>query len=667
MKRIIVLAMSVGCLLVATACEDCGGTEELPDSTTPRKDAGTGHDAHINDLGRVDTRLPDTSTGRDTATGQDSHVGDSASGDAAGVPTTTIADLRGMATATPTDVNYRLDDVYVTYLRTAGYYVQAAQSGPGIYVYATPTSHGVAIGNKISLLVTRIQLHYGIAEISQSSVITNDQGSYDVANNLRQMLSGGAGTAPSADIESELVGLTNATIVSGSGHNWVVSYGSGDVTGNLYTYQTTTPALCVGAVFDLNSAIGSQYSGNYQIATYYAADFGTVNTSGCQAADAGPGDSATGTDATVFYDAAPQDASGVPTTTIADLRAAATATPTEVHYRLEDIYVTYTRGAGYYVQTVQSGPALFVYASPNMHGVARGNKISMLVNNIVEFFGVIETTNASVFANDHGSYDVANNLRQMLSTDTGTAPSEDLESELVGLTGATIVSGSGSHWFVSYGTTPVTAQLYAYASPSPALCHGAIFDLDYGVGSEYSSVHEIASYWATDFSNIVTTACPVPDDSNWGFEDWTQSPIEDFEYLTFDFTLTQETTLVHGGSSSGNLTWTSQTNQDLQTAYRYPVTPATDYTCHLWVYDNDNAGALRVGIAWYTSGGTRTTDWPGAGSGYSEDGAAWAEISHTATAPGDAATMSCIVRMYDTTVNWDGNATVYVDDLSITP
>jgi len=671
MRKTIALTMGIGCLLFAVGCADCGGTEET-DATTPRRDAGPSYDSHVNDLGRTDTRRNDTNAMRDTASEQDANTGrDVAPTDAAGATVTTIADLRTLATAT-TAVDLRLNDVYVTYLRTNAYLVQAIQSGPGIYVYIAPATHSVAIGNKISLHITEVGSYNGMAQVTNATVLANDGGTYNVVTNLRQLLSTGAGVAPAETLESELVGATNVTVVSGSGRTWVIRYGSGPVETELYAYDATNMGICAGATLDIVTGYVSDYNGSYEIAAYYAADFANLHTNGCSAADAGQHDSAvadgaTGPDSAVAHDAAAQDATGVQTTTIANLRSQATsATPTSVHVRLDDVYVTYARTVGYFVQAVQNGPGIFVYAAPATHGVAVGNKISLLVNAVADYNGMAEITDSSVATNDGLIANVASTLRQSLSTGAGVAPAEAYESELVGVTGATVTAGSGRNFTISYGSGTTGVALYAYEAATVGLCVGATFNLIAGYVNDSSAVYDFRSYYAADFSNVSITGCSTADNSNWGFESWTQlDPIEDFEYSGTGFTLTRETTQKHGGASSGNVTWTVTSDPDFCTTYKTPVTVGLNYTCAVWVYDNDTAGRVRPFIKWLDSA-SATINPSSFSTTYSTDQTSWQQLSIQAAAPTNSVTMKCCVRMYDVTAGWDNNATVYVDDLTVT-
>ena len=94
--------------------------------------------------------------------------------------------------------------------------------------------------------------------------------------------------------------------------------------------------------------------------------------------------------------------------------------------------------------------------------------------------------------------------------------------------------------------------------------------------------------------------------TNEGFENWTVNgaagPPDDWSLSGTSMTATQETTTVHGGSSSANITWTTtSTRYLLQDSIS--VTPGTNYLFTFWVYDNDTYGRARVTIRWFDSTG----------------------------------------------------------------
>jgi hypothetical protein len=412
-----------------------------------------------------------------------------------------------------------------------------------------------------------------------------------------------------------------------------------------------------------------------------AADAGAFD-SGFQPADSGPPPADAGTpppaDSGPAPDAGPAADSGPAPdagggggngadVTITELRGMA---PGAIDRTLRDVYVTYVREVGYTVQKDAAGPAIYVYtnAAP---GVSVGNMVTIGVTEVDDYNGLAEITGSSVVSNDNGTYDVDANLSQDISTGAGTALSEDLESELVNLTGVSVIEGCGGrNWTVEYGTGPVTAELYAY--DSTGICAGVTLDINRAVVSEFNAAYDISMYYETDFS-LTGGNCPAQDTTmdNWDFEDWSQSdPPPGFSSATCGFSATQETTTVNGGSSSMKLTWDDTSTQRIETLHHHPVTPGNTYTCGAQVYDNDPQGRVRIHLVWFDGVGGVLGNTANDAE-YSTDQAAWQALTsdHMSNgpiaAPTGAATATCAIRMYDEGTFTE--ATVYVDDLYITP
>lgn len=345
--------------------------------------------------------------------------------------------------------------------------------------------------------------------------------------------------------------------------------------------------------------------------------------------------------------------------TIAELRAMADG---PVNALLEDVYVTYVRTKGFYVQSIPTGPAIYYYTNtvdPVTLGIVAGNKIDLHVTELGSYNGLREIVAAAVDANDGGSYPV-DGMAQDLSAGAGIPPGEDHESELVKLTGVTVMSGGGNDFTIRYGTGPTEAAFYSYIGT----CVGATLDIVRAVVEENNGSYTIKNFYQDDLTNVDPSGCRQFDDSNWGFEDWSSSPIDDFEYMGNAMTVEQESTLVHGGSSSARVTWTSSDNQDLRAGYRFPATAGTAYTCQVFVLDNDAAGKTRVFVTWWDADGTYLSN-SFADDNWSVDNADWNAYSITATAPADTSGVTCAVRFYDESSAWDGDATIYVDDLTM--
>lgn len=188
-----------------------------------------------------------------------------------------LKDLRALPDGS---VDATVTGVYVTYVRSNSYLVQAVQPGPAIMVFEgkVPT---VVRGNKLDLWVKELGSFNGQKQVTSHEILTNDGGNFDVVTNLAQTISAGAGTALSEDFESELVAINNATVDtvgSAGGTEYRVLYGTAPIAAPLFLTQD--PGLCAGATFDFVGPVFDWTTG-HQMLSDHVADFSNIDTSGC--------------------------------------------------------------------------------------------------------------------------------------------------------------------------------------------------------------------------------------------------------------------------------------------------------------------------------------------------------------------------------------------------
>jgi predicted extracellular nuclease len=160
---------------------------------------------------------------------------------------------------------------------------------------------------------------------------------------------------------------------------------------------------------------------------------------------------------------------------------------------------------------------------------------------------------------------------------------------------------------------------------------------------------------------LAQTPIAVP---NGDFESWTSGDADNWtEDSQGGITGTQETgtnVTPYEGSSCANLTWTTGTQSDCDYINdAVSVTEGETYNLSLYYYDNDIAGRITV----YFDYDVGSSSYPNI---YSSDAASWQEFSFSAVAPAGATTMQITIRGYDIEADWDGDATVYVDDVTLT-
>lgn len=163
------------------------------------------------------------------------------------------------------------------------------------------------------------------------------------------------------------------------------------------------------------------------------------------------------------------------------------------------------------------------------------------------------------------------------------------------------------------------------------------------------------------------TACTAPSDQNWDFEDWTYSdpPADFIKTPETDFSLTEESTVVNDGLASCNATWTTSSNRNLVDAMYGTATENTEYTVHLWIYDDDPAGRLRPFLWFYDAAGDPIASTNANYGDFSVDSASWRHVTHTFTSDAGAAFVRGGARFYDFGSGFT-TATIYVDDFDLT-
>ena len=331
-----------------------------------------------------------------------------------------------------------------------------------------------------------------------------------------------------------------------------------------------------------------------------------------------------------------------------------------VDVTLEGVVVTYVFEAGYFLQDVDGAAATEVYVGQDEWPYAApavGDVMTLHVTEYGNFKNQQEVT-ASDAPQITGNQDVE---AMKLDISGGTVPAEDFESRVVKGSGLTVTTLGGQNGTISYGS----AVDVPFRVDNPAgLCVGATFNLSAGVIVQYEDIYRIQAFAAeTEIVNVDASGCASYDDSNWGFEETTETdPPADFTKGSGDFTANVTGAKAHGGSSSCELTWTSESNQDLFQGMFTAAGPGQTATFSVWVLDHDLAGRVRVSMEFYDADMAPLNKEYG---GYSTDGDDWQEMVLEATVPEAAAYVRAFVRMYDVAENWQGTATVHIDDWSL--
>ncbi len=138
------------------------------------------------------------------------------------------------------------------------------------------------------------------------------------------------------------------------------------------------------------------------------------------------------------------------------------------------------------------------------------------------------------------------------------------------------------------------------------------------------------------------------------FENWTGGTADNWLADGGAIEITQNSTTTQSGSFSCEVLWTSQDNQYL-TSDSFIVTSGIEMNASLWVYDNDIAGRARLCII-YEGADNYYGD-------YSADMDSWQQITYSDIIPEGATSAQFQIRFYDISGDWDGDATVIVDNV----
>lgn len=141
---------------------------------------------------------------------------------------------------------------------------------------------------------------------------------------------------------------------------------------------------------------------------------------------------------------------------------------------------------------------------------------------------------------------------------------------------------------------------------------------------------------------------------NGDFENWTGSTADNWLADGGAITITQNSTTTQSGTYSCEVLWTSQDNQYL-TSDPFNVTAGIQINASMWVYDNEIAGRARLCVI-YEGADNYYGD-------YSADMDSWQQLTYTDLVPSGATSAEFQIRFYDISGDWDGDATIIVDNV----
>ncbi|HOY38904.1 MAG TPA: T9SS type A sorting domain-containing protein [Bacteroidales bacterium] len=136
-----------------------------------------------------------------------------------------------------------------------------------------------------------------------------------------------------------------------------------------------------------------------------------------------------------------------------------------------------------------------------------------------------------------------------------------------------------------------------------------------------------------------------------------QSTPDNWTVATSLITVSEETTTVSEGAKAMKVVFTGTANEDIRSE-SFSVTGGASFVYTLDVYDNDAAGRVRMAIIWSSANDYSTI--------YSADLATFQTLTYSGTVPAEATSAYVLLRFYDISGNWDGDAELIIDNASFT-
>lgn len=162
-------------------------------------------------------------------------------------------------------------------------------------------------------------------------------------------------------------------------------------------------------------------------------------------------------------------------------------------------------GNGFFIQEETAGPAIFVSTGDTDAStlVSRGDEVDLVVSETDSFHGFRRVTTYRDLTAVSSDNDISS-LVQDLSAD-GTVD-EDMESEIVSITGAELGAGTAEVFPMTFGTASSTDLAFMQDTTALAPCEGMTFDI-VAVAAEYDGSYRIVSFRDTDLSSVDSSGC----------------------------------------------------------------------------------------------------------------------------------------------------------------
>lgn len=145
---------------------------------------------------------------------------------------------------------------------------------------------------------------------------------------------------------------------------------------------------------------------------------------------------------------------------------------------------------------------------------------------------------------------------------------------------------------------------------------------------------------------------------NSGFETWSNAQPTSWSTSGGAIALSKNTSNFHDGTSSCQVDFTSDENQNL-ISNSFAVTPGDSIYVSFYGYDNDPAGRARISVLYEGSINVY--------GDYTEDMDSWQMVTYNDIVPEGATMATFQIRFYDVAANWDGSGQILIDQTSFVP
>ncbi|HUU83259.1 MAG TPA: MFS transporter [Phycisphaerae bacterium] len=377
--------------------------------------------------------------------------------------------------------------------------------GPNLFGLQ-PVRPGVFVGDKVSLRVGKLETRQGVKTITEAEVFANDEGGADVDGIFKLDLAAGDGTAPTQALESRLVQLSRAQVVSGKDEEWTVRYGSKPVEAKLFLHSASELSLHSGDTISLSRA--------------YVTRMMTAEQETEEKEKAASKEPTLGKGAVISLNRATvikedEDGTGFAIEVrwpedVASVDTSACKEP-ETEYLIRSHWLSEVDAIDTFPLDLAQGDGTVPDAT--LESFRAQLSEAKLVEGegrewTVEYGGKPVQARLRIKDEERGAVKIES--VPDLSLGDGRAPDAELAGQRVQVGKAELIQCEGENWRIRYGRGPVTARLLVGSAKHAALAPGALISLrraDVVESPQGEAGFVLRARWPDDFAAVDTFQC----------------------------------------------------------------------------------------------------------------------------------------------------------------